>query len=286
MERKNMSYKIVVDSCCDLPDNWDDGGKVVKVPLTLHLDGVDYIDDETFNQKAFIKAVSESESCPKTSCPSPGAYCEAYDGEGEDIYVVTLSEKLSGSYGSAVVGMNLFLEEHEEQKKNIHVFNSCTASGGEGQIAMKIRECADQGKTFEEVVAEVEEFRYAMNTYFVIETLETLRKNGRLTGLQAMMASVLNIKPVMGASKEGEIIKLDQARGMERALKKMTEYVLKQVVDADKKTLVVTHCNCPERAGKVAKTFRETNQFKNVMITGTGGISTCYANDGGIIVTV
>ena len=226
-----MSYKIVVDSCCDLPEYLEKDEHIVKIPLTIHLEGVDIVDDETFDQKACIDAIAKSPESPKTSCPSPGAYQEAYEGESKDVYVVTLSEQLSGSYNSAVVGMNLFYEEHG-RTKNIHVFNSCSACCGEAQLARKIKELAEAGEKFEEVVAAVEDYRYEMDTYFVIETLETLRKNGRLSNLQAIIANVLNIKPVMGATKEGQICKLDQARGMDRALNKMIDFVIKKTIDS------------------------------------------------------
>ena len=137
------------------------------------------------------------------------------EGEEENVYLVTLSSQLSGSYNSAVLGKNLF-EEGNAQKK-IHIFNSKSASIGETLIGLKIQECEEAGKTFEEVVETVDAYIEEMNTYFVLETLETLRKNGRLSNLKAMIANTLNIKPVMGSTKEGAICQLAQARGMNKA---------------------------------------------------------------------
>ena len=137
----------------------------------------------------------------------------AFEGEAEHVYVITLSGKLSGSYNSAVLAAQLYNEEHEEGKQ-IHVFNSRSASIGETLIGLKVQEMEENGLSFEQVVEQVEEYIASMNTFFVLETLETLRKAGRLSNLKALVANTLNIKPVMGSTKEGMIQQLGQARGM------------------------------------------------------------------------
>ena len=114
---------------------------------------------------------------------------------------MTLSSELSGSYNSAELGRKLFEEEHSDKK--IYVFNSRSASVGETLIAMKIRECEERGMDFEEVKECVESYIKGQNTYFVLENLDTLRKNGRLTGIKSLVASALNIKPVMGSTPAG-----------------------------------------------------------------------------------
>lgn len=284
-----MSYKIVSDSCCDLPkymlDDKDIMKHIVKIPLTIHIDGRDVIDDETFNQLELIKSVAASEQVPKTSCPSPAAYEDAYMGEEKDVYVITLSSQLSGSYNSAVVGKNMYHEDHGNGK-NIYVFDSCSAACGQAQLAREIGRLASSGKTFDEVVKGVEEYKANMDTFFVLETLESLRKNGRLTGLQAVIATVLNIKPVMGATKEGVICKLDQARGINRALDKMVDRIAKKNVNSEEKIVYITECNCRERAEAVKEKLEKACKFKEIHIAKASGISTVYASDGGIIVVV
>ena len=203
-----MRYKIVIDSCGELVEKWKDSPAVERASLTLTVDDEDIIDDDTFDQAYFLKRVAESPNCPKSSCPSPERYMSAYDCEAEHVYAVTLSSELSGSYNSAVLGMNLYHEEHGE--KNIHVFNSCSASIGETLIALKIRECEEQGMTYEQVIETVEAYIESQHTYFVLETLDTLRKNGRLTGIKAFVATALNIKPVMGSTPEGTFIRSDR----------------------------------------------------------------------------
>lgn len=279
-----MRYKIVIDSCGELIERWEADPAIERVPLTLTVEGEDIVDDETFDQAYFLKKVAESPECPKSSCPSPERYRTAYDCDAEHIYAVTLSAELSGSYNSAVLGMNL-LKENAPDKK-IHVFNSRSASVGETLIALKIEECEQHGMEFEEIVETVENYINSQNTYFVLENLETLRKNGRLSNLKAFVANALKIKPVMGATPEGTIIQLDQARGMNKALMKLVDYVVEQTESSQEKVLAISHCNCRERAEMVKDAIVKRIPVKDVVLLDTAGVSTMYANDGGIIVAI
>ena len=231
-----------------------------------------------------MKRIAESAECPKSSCPSPERYMESCRCEAERVYVVTLSSELSGSYNSAVLGKNLYEEEYG--KKDIYVFNSRSASVGETLIAMKIQECEDTGMSFSEVIASVEQYIEEQHTYFVLENLDTLRKNGRLTGIKALVASALNIKPVMGSTPEGTIYQLGQARGIKKALLKMADCVMRDVKNPEEKILAIAHCNCGERALEMQRILAEKFSVKGSFIVDTSGISTVYANDGGIIVVV
>ena len=279
-----MSYKIVVDSCGELPVELKRDGHFQTVSLELFVDDYHVIDDENFNQKEFLQKVKESPNCPKSACPSPEAYEESYDCEAEHVYVVTLSAQLSGSYNSAELGKKLYLEEKGE--KQIHVFDSKSASVGETLIAMKIQEYEEAGCSFEEVVEKVDAYIAGQDTYFVLETLETLRKNGRLSNIKAFVASALNIKPVMGAAPEGTICQLSQARGMAKALDKMINTMAARVKHPEEKILAISHCNCPERAQNVMEKVRSLGMFKDVIVLDTAGISSLYACDGGVIMSV
>lgn len=279
-------YKIVVDSCGELPEELKKDGRFVNVSLELEVDGHRIVDDESFDQLDFLRRVKESPTGPKSSCPSPEQYMRAYEGEAEHVYVVTLSAKLSGSYNSAVLGKSLYEEEHPDSPKKIHVFNSRSASIGETLIAIKAQEYEEAGLSFEEVVEKTESYVDSMDTYFVLETLETLRKAGRLTNFKALIANTLNIKPVMGATDEGTICQLDQARGMNKALEKMVNTMIARTKDCESKILAISHCNCPERAIVVKEKIEKLANFKKIIIIDTAGISSMYANDGGVIMAV
>ena len=279
-----MSYKIIVDSCGEFTQKMKESGKFISVPLTLQVGGKEIIDDSTFNQKEFLKEVAECPECPKSACPSPEKYRESCEGEEENIYMVTLSANLSGSYNSAVLGKELYLEERPG--KNIHVFNSKSAAIGQTLIALKIQECEEKGMPFDEVVETTEKYIREMRTYFVLENLETLRKNGRLSFVKAFVASALKIKPVMGEDGEGNIIQIDQTRGINKALMKMIDYVEKNVKNPEEKVLGITNCNCLERAEILKEELMKRLQVKDIIICDAAGVSSMYANDGGVIIAV
>lgn len=278
-----MSYKIVVDSCCELPEELKHDPRYEIVPLTLIVgDSYERLDDDGFDQKEFLRAVAECPVSPRSACPSPEKYMEAYRTDADHVYVVTLSSKLSGSYNSAVLGKNLYHETYGE--KQIYVVDSRSASCGETQIAMQIARWEDEGMGYEEITEKIEKFTDGMHTYFVLDNLDTLRKNGRLSGVKALVASTLSIKPVM-AGDQGSIVQLGQSVGIKKALAKMVDYVVRDVVDAEKKCLMITHCNNLERANSVKEQILAKVKFKDVLIMDTAGISSMYANDGGVIVT-
>ena len=161
-----MNYRIVVDSCGELTKEMKESGIYETASLEIDVEDHHIVDDETFDQEKFLKIVAESSECPKSSCPSPERYMEAYCCDAERVYAVTLSAELSGSYNSAVLGKNLYHEEHGE--KDIYVFNSRSASVGETLIALKIAECEEQGMSFRETVETVESYIEGQNTYFVL----------------------------------------------------------------------------------------------------------------------
>ncbi|GFI49165.1 MAG: DegV family protein [Lachnospiraceae bacterium] len=279
-----MSYKIIVDSCGELTDEMKASGFFETASLKIDVNGHHIIDDETFDQAEFLKLVAASPDSPKSSCPSPERYMEGYRCDADHVYAVTLSAELSGSYNSAVLGKNLYHEEYGS--KDIHVFNSCSASVGETLIALKIAECEEKGMEFSQIIETVEAYIRGQHTYFVLETLDTLRKNGRLKGVKAVVATALNIKPVMGATPDGNICQLGQARGIKKALAKLSEEVIKDLKDSKDKVLAISHCNCRERAEYIRDTLMKAAEFKDSIILDTAGISSMYAADGGVIVVV
>lgn len=278
-----MSYKIVVDSCCELPEKYKKDSRFQIVPLGLEVGDYVVSDDESFNQKEFLQKVAAYPLCPKSSCPSPEKYREAYHDGAEEVYVVTLSSHLSGSYNSAELGKSLYREKYGDKK--IHVVDSESASCGETQLAEMILECKEAGLGFEETVEKVETFKRQMRTYFVLDNLETLRKNGRLSSVKALVASTLNIKPVM-VGNWGVIEQKGQAIGINKALAKMADCIVGDVEKPEERILMITHCNCPERAEYMRSLMEKRASYRDVLIMDTAGVSSMYANDGGVIVTL
>ncbi len=274
-----MVRRLIADSCADLTPEKKTWTGVRYVPLTLTVDKEEILDDENFCQKSFLEKLKKSEECPRSACPSPERYMREFEG-ADEIFIVTLSKHLSGSYQSAMLAKQLYQEEHPEIK--IEVVDSQSASVGESILLLKLRSLTERFN-FEETVKKIKAFRDSAQTKFVLEDLEVFIKNGRLTQVQAILCNALNIKPLLGGEK-GQIVKLDQARGVERTLKKLVESVVADVKEATTRTLAIAHCNHPARAEEVRRMIMSRVPFMECMIVNTGGLSTMYANEGGIIV--
>lgn len=275
-----MRFKIIGDSCTDFTQEDLKKEYMVSVPLTIDVDGFEIVDDASFNQENFLKRVAEYPGCPQSACPTPALYMESYAG-AEQVYVVTLSSHLSGSYNSAELAKQMYQEEHPDVK--IHVFDSKSAAAGQFLLVREIEKLALEGVAFEQIVDRISGFRDDMQTVFVLENLDTLRKNGRLTGVKALVASALNIKPLLKGT-DGRIEQAGQARGINKALDKMVDYVGTIGSSFAEKTVVISHCNCKNRAQKVEKKLLELYHFEDSVLVDTRGISSLYANDGGIII--
>ena len=282
-----MSFRVVVDSCCEISENLRGDERIISVPLGLQVGDVFFTDDKDLVQKELLDHIAAFEGCPKSSCPSPEAFMEAYNCEADRVYVITLSSKLSGSYNAAALGKELYKETYGE--KDIHIVDSHSASAGMTAQLLEIFRLEEQRLSFTQVCEAIDRFRDNHVVYFVLDNLETLRKNGRLTKLKAVIASTMKIKPVCKGA-QGEIAQTGQAIGSRKALSKMVDSVLAEAAANLKNTLecnlVIAHCNCRERAEYVKELFLARARYKAVYINDTSGLSSLYANDGGIIVAL
>lgn len=274
------NYKIIGDSCTDLTREMMATGPFAKVPLTIEVGPDAIVDDDTFDQKLLLEKMFAWNEATRTACPSPAQYLAEFE-DGKDNYVITLTARLSGSYNAAMQAAAIYKEEGGSG--NVYVFNSRSASSAQVQIALLIRDLCEQGKDFQEVIDTVEAYISRMQTLFVLENLDNLRKNGRLTKMQSIVTSALRVRLFMGATREGEIEKLGQGLSTRQALAKLISAV---VADQDHvgRRLVISHCNCPDRAEYLKEQFEQKCRFKEIFIVPMNGISTVYAYDGGTIV--
>lgn len=275
-----MGFKIIVDSCCDMTAEMKENAVFKNVPLTIHCGRQNFVDDDTLSQAELLTAMKRSETAPTMSCPSPQAYLNEMDSGPEDVYVVTLSAMLSGSHNSAQTARSMLEESGPE--KNVHVFNTRSASSGETLVALKIRELAETGIPFGEVVQRTEQFIGRMRTLFTLESLDNLRKNGRLGRLQAAVAAALRIKLFLHATPEGEIGLFGKALSIKQALGMMISHIASDADHAGK-TLVISHCNCQERTSWLKSQIERLCAFAQIVIVETRGIATVYADNGGIV---
>ncbi len=275
-----MKYKIVGDSCCDLTAEDLKKEYFCSVPLTLTVGDTEVVDDENFDQEKYLQMVDACPECPRSACPSPETYMESFEG-ADNIFVVTLSSRLSGSYNSAVLAKQIFQETHPDV--HIHVFDSKSAAAGQTLICLKLEELVLQDLDFSAIVDATKQYISEMRTIFVLDNLDTMRKNGRITKVKALAANVLNIKPLLHGV-DGEIQQLDQARGMNKTLNKLLFHIEKEGYDKTRR-VGITQCGSLERCKNVKKVLVEKFGFQDVRIFDAGGVSTTYESRGGVVLS-
>lgn len=275
-----MDYKIVADSSCDLNEELEKKLDVSLVPFKIDIDEKSFIDDENLDILEFKKAMKASPNPIRTSCPSPGDFVEEYK-KAENIFVVTISAALSGTYNSAILAKDMIMEEFPE--KFVHVFDSKGASITETLTAMKIDELIAEKCNALEIVEKVEQYIKEMTTYFISESLDNLIKNGRISKTKGLIANVLNLKPLMGANDKGEIVLVENHRGSKKAFKRLVEIIGESKLNFENRILAISHADALDRAEDLRKEIKEKYNFKDVIIVETNGLSTAYVNHQGII---
>lgn len=273
-----MEHKIIVDSCCDVTPELIEKYGITTVPLTLTLGERNIVDDDNVDLPKFMVDMKNSKEKVGSAAPSPGLYKDAFIKACKS-YVVTLSSNLSGSYASAMAGKQMALEEAPDTE--VHVFDSKSACAAEVLIAIKIGEFIQSGLQQSGIISVVDDFISQMKTYFVLESIDNLLKNGRIGRVTGKIISVLNIKPIMGADGDGNIALFSHARGEKQILEKLADTIEKS--GREVKSIVIAHCNNPGLAEKLMETIKRRYHFKDILIVPTRGISSIYANDKGIV---
>lgn len=276
-----MKIKIIADSSCDLSPEMKREMNIEIAPLTLQLEDKKYIDDENLDVHEYVKAMNECKTSPKTACPSPEDFMKRYQGP-ESVFVVTLSSALSGTYNSAVLAKKIFIEE--VSNKFIHVFDSLSACVGETMITLKINELAKMNINEMEIVEKVNKYISEMKTFFLLESLEHLAKAGRLNPIVAKIATLLSIKPIMGSDKDGSIRLVEKVSGYKRAFRKFVDIIGEEGQNFEEKILGIAHCNCLERAMEFKNEVMKRYNFKDIVIVEMAGLSSTYADDGGLVI--
>ncbi len=280
-----MAIQLIADSCCDTSPALRQALGITLVPLTIiPATNIAFIDDEKIDLGALLGEMKKTKEPTRTACPSVEAYAEAMR-QCDECIVVTLSSKLSGSYNAARLARQIVLEESPE--KRIYVADSKSAAVAETLIALHAHNEIERGADYPAAVQSVTEYIAQMHTLFVLEDLSNLVKNGRMSKVEGLVASVMSLRPVLADDGEGEIKKLKILRGHQNALNYMVCAVAELLADRPVKSTVlgISYCNCLGRAERLRLDLIEKcPALREVILVPTAGISTVYANDGGIVI--
>jgi DegV family protein with EDD domain len=264
---------IVTDSTADLPSHLTKSRSITVVPLTLHFEGRSLLDGVDIRPSEFYRTLPKATTHPTTSQPSPGSFAETYAGlltNYSDVISIHISEKLSGTYASAVQGAEM------TDPKRVNVIDSQLVSMSLGLLTLAATEMVARGDTAETVVQRVTAMREQVQTYFSVATLEFLRRGGRIGRASAMLGSVLQVKPVL-CIRDGLVTPLERVRTFDRALNRIVE--LTREVDQGKGLCVIVgHADAEADAERVARGLEPIAE--TLMIQPLGPVVGAHAGPG------
>ena len=268
-----MDYKIIVDSCSDLTPELEERFGIITVPLHLRLGQKEYMDDANLDLAAFMEEMQACKEKVGTAAATPAAFADVMT---QDAFVVTVSAALSATYSNAILAA-------EDVPADIHVFDSKSASAGGTLVAIKVRELISKGLPKPQIIESVNNFIDEMKTYLVLERFENLIKNGRLGAVKGKIASVLNVKLLLGSNGAGEISLHAKVRGTKQMLDKMLSLISSSGRNTTGENAVISHCNNQSLADQLAGLIRQKFDFKEIFIVPTRGTSSLYGDNKGII---
>ncbi len=275
-----MKWKILTDTGSNLREisNLPENIEFDLIPLILHVDKKDYVDTPSIDVADLIESVKASKSS-SSACPAPGAYAEKF-ADAENVICFTLSSEISGSYNSAELGKSIALEQNPDA--NIYIFNTRTAGGEMDLLAKKAVEFIQEGKNFDEVIADLNAYHNNTHSGYMLKSIQNLVKNGRVSKVVGSVVGLLNIHIIGIRSEEGTIEMSGRARGEKKALKTL----LKDIVDNGYlgNKLEIAHVLNRETAEKFAEQVREKFPKADITISPTSGLCSFYAEMGGLIV--
>jgi DegV family protein with EDD domain len=270
-----MSYKIISDSSADLTHY--SHPLFESIPLVINTNEKEYIDDKNLNVDQMVVDLKLYEGKSNTACPSVGRYLESFEGHDE-IYVVTITSKLSGSYNSACLAKNMYLEDHPNAK--IHVFDSLSTGPEMKLLIEKIYELKQAGHTFEETVEQASKYLETTELFFCLESIHNLAQNGRVSKLSDIATRLLNIR-IIGKAKEGVLHMLNKCVGAKKSLRTLFEYI-KESFNGLK--IRISHVNNISLSEALKTLILTHFQKANIEIYKATGLCSYYAEEGGVLV--
>lgn len=269
---------ILADSACDLNEKIKKRINIELVPFHIDIDGESILDTPEVNRHKFLKQMEKTSKPIGSAAPSPNQFMEKFK-DYEEIFIITISKKLSGTYNNAVLAKNMF---EESSNAKVHVFDSKSAGSGETAVAIKIQELIEEDKTFEEIVEETEKFISELKTYFILDNFDNLIKNGRMSMLTGKIAKFLSFKPVM-RGVDGQIEVYAKTRGYINALKELYSAISNES-NLNERNFVISHCEALDITKKIKSHIDHNFKNKSINIVDTGLLTSVYANLGGVII--
>lgn len=271
--------QLVTDSTCDLPREIIEKYNITVVPLTIHIDGKDYLESKELSPEEFYEKMQRADKLPKTSMPSPAAFAEVFDelSEKGPVLCLTISSGLSGTYNSACLG-------RDYSKGDVRVIDTLSGSLGLGIQLIEAGELIKQGKGIDEIVDHLKNMAERTKVIILLNTLENVVKGGRLSKFQGSLAKLLDIKVILhGVNGKVEI--LEKIRGKKKFLKRSIELIGNLKEDFSNTIFGITHINNLKDAEFLKSEIIKKYNPKEVIMNYMGATMGTYAGEEGLIIS-
>ncbi len=272
-----MDYKIVMDSAGDLTGL--EGCKFDSAALTIQTKDRVFVDDSSINVLEMVEFLREYKGKASTACPGVGEYLEKF-GNAENVFCVTITSGLSGSYNSAKIAADTYMEQFPDRK--VHVFDSLSAGPEMALIATKISEIVKENLSFEAIVDQVNEYKNNTHLLFCLESLHNLANNGRISPAVSKIAGILGMRIIGKASDEGQLQLVNKVRGEKKIIGAIITEMQKLGYSGGK--VRITHCFNEAVALSLKNSIIERFEKANVFVSKARALCSFYAERGGLLI--
>lgn len=275
-----MNTQIIVDSCVDFNDKlFKRINGILRIPFKIRVGGEEMV-DRNLDTTSLLEKMKADVGKITTSCPSPYDFYENFKKNAVN-FVVTISSKLSGSYQSAMAAKEMM--QNEGLENQVYVIDSKTASAGQNLIVMKLKELLDHETDSNLIMQRIGDYAAHLKTLFLPVSIDNLARNGRISGLKAEIGKVLHVVPILGSNGNGELVLKGRAMGERQATAKLLDLIQATAVDMEHSSLAITFVDGIEKAEKMREEIQKRLHFKDIHIFQASGLSTVYADRGGLV---
>lgn len=267
---------IISDSSSNIITMED--AEYTSVPLKIISESKEYVDDASLDVEAMVNYMGQSKERFTTSCPNAYDWAEAF-ADNDDIFAVTITSKLSGSYAAAVTAANDIIEEKHD--KNIHVIDSLSAGPEMQLIIEKLKELKDKGLSFKEVKEKIIAYMEKTHLIFSLQSLANLAKNGRVSNTVAKLAGVLGIR-IVGKAEEGTLAPMHKCRGEKKTIETLKDDMIEAGFNGGK--VRISHCLNLESANALKESILKLFPKSDIKINLCTALCSFYAEKGGLMV--
>lgn len=269
--------RLVADSSADIYAI--DGVEFATAPLKICTSEREFVDNEALDTEVMVKYLDGYKGRSTTSCPNAEDWIRAF-GDAEEVFCVTMTSTLSGTYNSACLAKRIYEEANEGRR--VCVIDSLSTGPEMSLILHKIAELVREKRSFDEICAAAEEYKSSTGLLFMLESMKNLANNGRVSKIVAKIAGIMGIRVVGKASDKGDLEPLDKPRGLKTTLTKISERLVELGYHGGK--MIITHCLNLSAAEALKEKMQQLFHDACISVRKCGGLCSFYAEQGGLLI--